>query len=236
MRQLKLLIFDLKGSTAHFRRPDTTGTHATYPFITRTSVHGLIASILGLEQLTGENYIGIQLLAPVRTCAQELSMLGKGWLGDTKGTFNRPTAVELVVNPHYRIYYHGEHSEKLYTLISRGAACYHTYLGAAYCLTFPKYIDYVEAKKLTLGSEDCLKCITVIPSHVIDTLLPQQNCQYGRVGGMHYQYLGDRRFKDTVNIIYETHGYPILFKPKNQQQQKTADFFMLPQQEVVCLW
>ena len=101
---MKVLSFDLRGDIAHFRRPDTTVTHATYPFITRTVLSGLCASIIGRDSLEGDNFIGIQLLSRVRTVAQEMSMLGKGWLGGSQGTFSRPTSVELVVSPHYRIY------------------------------------------------------------------------------------------------------------------------------------
>jgi len=39
---MKGLAFDIKGSIAHFRRPDTTATQMTYPFITPTAVRGLV--------------------------------------------------------------------------------------------------------------------------------------------------------------------------------------------------
>ena len=44
-----LVVFELRGAMAHYRRPDTLGTHASYPFIPRTTLRGLIAAILGLE-------------------------------------------------------------------------------------------------------------------------------------------------------------------------------------------
>jgi len=69
---LKVLSFDLRGDIGHFRRPDTTVTHATYPFITRTVLTGLCSSILGRESLDGENFVGIQLLSRVRTAAQQM--------------------------------------------------------------------------------------------------------------------------------------------------------------------
>ena len=124
---MRILVFDLKGKIAHFRRPDTTTTHASYPFITRTVLHGLLASVLGEERLVGENLIGIQILSRIKTVTQELSFLGKGWVGGGKN-FNRPTSIELVVNPHYRIYYTGEHLERLSTMIQNRQSTYHTYL------------------------------------------------------------------------------------------------------------
>ena len=88
---MKVLSFDLRGDIAHFRRPDTTVTHATYPFITRTVLAGLCASIIGKDLLDGDNYTGIQLLSRIKTVSQQMSMLGKGWLGSSNDTFNRQT-------------------------------------------------------------------------------------------------------------------------------------------------
>jgi CRISPR-associated protein Cas5h len=32
---VRIVAFDVRGPLAHYRRPDTLGTHASYPFITR---------------------------------------------------------------------------------------------------------------------------------------------------------------------------------------------------------
>src|SRR5947209_2475848 len=102
-------VFDLRGTLAHFRRPDTLATHASYPFMPRTALRGLVAAVLGLGELPAEARAGLRLLNPVRTIAQELSMHGKTWeAGSGKpDSFLRPTSVELVVNPSYRVYYAG---------------------------------------------------------------------------------------------------------------------------------
>src|SRR5947208_440818 len=99
-----VVVFEVRGALAHFRRPDTLGTHATYPFIPRTALRGMIASILGLQELPGDARAGIRLLSPVRTVAQELSLHGKTWeaASGPPSSFHRPTAIELVVEPHYR--------------------------------------------------------------------------------------------------------------------------------------
>lgn len=47
-------VFELRGPIAHYRRPDTLGTHATYPFLPRTALRGLVGAILGLEDLPAE--------------------------------------------------------------------------------------------------------------------------------------------------------------------------------------
>ena len=110
-----IVVFELRGAMAHYRRPDTLGTHASYPFIPRTTLRGLIAAILGLETpadqdpLPAESRCGLRYLRPVRTVTQQLSLHGKTWIGRSgpSESFHRPTTIELVVEPHYRVYYSG---------------------------------------------------------------------------------------------------------------------------------
>ncbi|UNC93173.1 CRISPR-associated protein Cas5 [Candidatus Contubernalis alkaliaceticus] len=236
---MKIIAFDIRGKTGHFRRPDTTGAHLTYPFITRTVTHGLIASVLGMEKLEGEAWIGIQLCSPVKSRSQELSMLGKGWLGGGD-TFNRPTSVELVVKPHYRIYYAGDFGEKLEEMLKEKKSHYHTYLGSAYCLTFPEYIDSFYLEELYPPFPEKLSSYTVVPVHAIETLSILEGAKYGRVGGMHYDYLGDRKFNGTINIVYDYEGKIIVFEPKpireGESNLNPFRFFKTAEGEVICLW
>lgn len=208
---MRVLVFDIGGKLAHFRRPDTTQTHTTYPIITRTALRGLIGSILGLHEFQGDAWTGVQLLAPVRTVAQQMSLLGKGFLGGGS-SFNRPTSIELIVSPHYRIYYHGDYQEELAERLRRNESCYHTHLGSAFALTFPRYIAELELDEIKLKEGESYASCTVLPAHVIRRLvLSQEELQYGRVGGVLYEYLGGRRFRGTIDLIYETKGRPIQF-------------------------
>ncbi|MDI6871022.1 MAG: CRISPR-associated protein Cas5 [Bacillota bacterium] len=237
---MEVLAFDLRSSLGQFRRPDTTVTHATYPFITRTVLSGLLGSILGLRVLDGENWLGLQLLSPVRTITQQMSMLGKGWVSGGNLQFNRPTAIELVVNPHYRVYYSGHHLAELIEFIQAGRACYHTYLGSAFCLAFPKSVATMEGEELSPETGEAIETVTVVPSHAISRLIPRPGATYGRVGGMHYQYLGNREFAGTVNVIYERRGGRLAFEAASptEWQGPPCRFLRLPQSGgiVICLW
>ena len=63
---MKGLAFDVLGTLGHFRRPDTTATQMTYPFITPTAAKGLVGAILGIEDFVTSDRVGIELLRPVR--------------------------------------------------------------------------------------------------------------------------------------------------------------------------
>lgn len=126
-----VVAFDVRGELAHFRRPDTLGTHATYPFPTRTVLRGLIAAVLGEQAWPEGGQVGLRLLGPVRTVAQQLTMHGKTWEAGSgrPESFHRPTSVELVMQPHYRIYTAGPHADRLAGMLRTGRSHYHTYLG-----------------------------------------------------------------------------------------------------------
>ncbi len=236
---MSVLVFDLRGSMAHFRRPDTLGTHASYPFITRTALHGLIASILGLESLPEAPRCGIRLLRPVRTVAHEMSMLGKGWVGRGGSDFNRPTAIEIVVNPYYRVYYQGPLQGELESRLREGCSHYHTYLGSAYCLTFPIFCDSyldTEVKRLVPGEHEDMTCVSVVPSRAVSRLMPEEEDEYARVGGVLYEHLGRRRFEGSISLIYEVRGGPITFTPLEALDTDRWTFLELPEEGIVCLW
>lgn len=238
---MSVLVFEVRSSMAHFRRPDTLGTHVSYPFITRTALHGLIASVLGLDMLPKSPRCGIRLLAPVRTVSQEMSMLGKGWSG-SGSDFNRPTSIEIVVKPHYRIYYRGPMQDDLERRIREGRSHYHTYLGSAYCLAFPSfYRSYSEADVsiLNLSGTDEITCVSVVPSEGIARLRPKQNDEYARVGGVLYEHIGGRSFRGSLNLIYEVQGRPVTFTPAATDDTSKSpkwEFLNLLEEGTVCLW
>jgi CRISPR-associated protein Cas5h len=237
-----ILIFELRGPIAHFRRPDTLATHATYPFFTRTSMRGLLGSILGVNQLPGESLAGLRLLSPVRTVAQELSLHGKTWEAKSgrPDSFHRPTSIELVVQPHYRIFYAGPHANELRRRLEARQSFYHTYLGSAFCLTVPEWVRAVEVDQPTaVAAGSVVTCVSVVPAKAVARLLSQEDCQYARVGGILREHLGpfsDRRFRGTLAVLYEVNGRSMTFEPVPDGPDAFWRFHDLPDEGTVCLW
>lgn len=194
---MEIVVFDIKGKIAHFRRPDTTVTQLTYPFITPLAAKGLVGAILGITDFVTSDKIGIQLLSSVRTSVQQLSLLGES------GTFNRPTTIEFLVNPAYRIYYAGdEYVGELYDKLKDNSSVYPTYLGVAYALTFPKLIGYFKDVEITCD-EINIETSSVVPIPAIKELIFEDGYYYNRAGGFMKEYLGEREFRKSVSYIYE---------------------------------
>jgi CRISPR-associated protein Cas5h len=235
-----VVVFDLRGELAHFRRPDTFATHASYPFIPRTALRGLIGAVLGEEYRTegdvlpAEARCGLRLLSPVRTVAQELSLHGKRWLGGGGDeSFHRPTSIELVVQPRYRVFYAGPRAEELAARLERRQSVFHTYLGSAFCLTFPEWVGSRSA--LAPAGRDRLDCVTVVPSSAVGRLVMRDGTHVARVGGIMREHIGDRRFRGTMAVLYERSGGLVSFTPADPLPPDQL-FLDVEGEGTVCLW
>jgi CRISPR-associated protein Cas5h len=152
----KVLIFDLSGPFAHYKRIFATTTALTYPIPPKTSLYGLVAAILGLEK-TGNDYLnsfpagscrmGIQLLAPL--AFQRISMNLRPSFGSLRATENRkPTLMEFVDQPKYRIYFthtDAELYDRLKQRLENGQSAYTPTLGLANLIAKVNYVGEGEA-------------------------------------------------------------------------------------------
>lgn len=127
----RLLVFDLKGNIAHFRKFYTSSSSLTYTFPPRTTITGLIAAILGKERDTYYEEFGsqncrvaISLRKPVKKIMQTINYIRTKGSDDgfssfsgvvkrfiEKGITKYPTPLELVISTQpskeiiYRIYF-----------------------------------------------------------------------------------------------------------------------------------
>jgi len=240
----QILIIDLKAKMAHFRLPDTTVTHASYPFIPRTTLHGLLASILGLEDLSqasdgsgsAVNFVGLRLMSKVASSFHGMSMLGKGWAGSGSDSFNRPVSIEVLQNPYYRVFYTGSHFERLRDMVRANRAVYHTYLGVCYCPVFPRYVGSEFFSDIGCSFAGPLRVSSVVPSPAIKRINPAPGHIYARAGGFHYEHLGDREFRGTLNIVYEVNGKSLVIQPNPDADESKVRFVRTESNEVICLW
>ncbi|MDK2906798.1 MAG: CRISPR-associated protein Cas5h [Petrotoga sp.] len=239
-KKIDFISFTLRGKIAHFRQPDTTITHATYPFPPRPTLHGLIGAILGIDStslewkefLNEEHYLGLSLLSPIRTVCVQLSLLGKGFLSSGK-EFNRPTAVELVISPAYRVYYAGERLMELSEKIRNCQSVFPTYLGSAYCLTFPEYDGCYTGNVIEHYEKVSLS--TVVPHNIVEKIYIEEGLVYAAARSMPYKHNGDRTFNGTTTVYYEVNGKKLRLKI-NQESSFSYLLLEIPGGETICLW
>jgi CRISPR-associated protein Cas5h len=169
-----------------------------------------VGAILGLTDFVTRDKVGIELLSPVRTVSQQMSMLGGGT------TFNRPTTIELVINPAYRVYYTGEeYTKQLLDALRQEKSVYSTYLGVAYALTKPVLLDEYEVMAVN-NDIDIIETRSVVPTALVQEIRFTDTRYYCRAGGFLYMYKGERTFEKSIDFIYEKDGKTISFVPKQE--------------------
>jgi len=224
---MKVVAFDIKSNIGHFRRPDTTATQLTYPFIPPTVAKGLVGAILGREDFTTTDQVGIQLKSEVKIVSQQLSMLGKS----SGNTFNRPTTVQLLVNPSYRIFYGGDqYVDELERLLRNKQSVYTTYLGSAYAITTPIYVGSWDLPIVHPSNQVITQ--TVVPVNLINELIMKDGYVYQRANGFMKEYHGNRTFEKSIDFIFEQLGRYLVFVPEKNR----FDYTMVDMDgEIICL-
>ncbi|MBS7006813.1 type I-B CRISPR-associated protein Cas5b [Anaerostipes sp.] len=154
---MKFLIFDISGKFAHFRRYETNSSSLSYSVPPRTTIYGLIASVMGFERdsyyemFTPERAkIGVQILSKNRKVLQTLNYLKIL----SKGDFRRPEVhtqipFEVLTNEkevRYRIYFWNEDKEFMEEMerrLDQGQFFYTPYMGTApfQCMLCKKEAD-----------------------------------------------------------------------------------------------
>ena len=173
----RLLIFDLKGKLAHFRKFYTNSSSLSYSFPPRTTLSGLIAGMLGKER---DSYyeefainnckIALSIRKPIKKIMQTVNYIRtkKEEDGYTKNIkviehsikrkINKyPTPLELVVPSKfkdeivYRVYLcHNDNTimDDLYLLLRNGKTRYPVFLGLSEFLGYVEFIDDVPLQNI----------------------------------------------------------------------------------------
>ena len=225
---MKIVAFDVASSIAHFRRPDTTATQLTYPFIPPTAAKGIVGAILGIEDFVTKDRIGIQLLSKVQIVSQQLSLLKGGG-----NVFNRPTTIQLLVEPAYRIYYGGdEYVERLEEKLINHQSVYTTYLGSAFAITKPSYVGTWELREIVPPNSACY-VKTVVPIDIVEELQVEEGYYYQRASGFMKEYVGNRIFQKSIDFLYEQNGKKIKIQPKQEKDSDVSVYEL--EGDLLCL-
>jgi len=236
----RLILFDLAGAMAHFRKFYTNSSSLSYSFPPRTTLCGLIAGMLGMPR---DSYydafsmarcrIGLSLRREVRKVMQTVNYIRTKSPSELDGSAG-PTQVPLeLVMPMpgerqvvYRVYFWHEDREVMEELWSRlynRKFIFPPYFGITECPAEVKWATVVEGEGLRWLSdpEEPLDVTTVIPLERI-----RQNGFKLREG---IQVLRDRlpldfspgrSLNSVADILYERNAQPLPLVP-------TGDVFHL---------
>lgn len=120
---MKVLVFDIFGEFAHFRKFYTTSSPLSFPFPPPPTIFGMLGAILGidrkeyLETFSFENCkIALQIVNPIKKIRLGLNLIntkGNIWIPLKKKNHDARTQVktEFIKDPRYRIYFYHENEE-----------------------------------------------------------------------------------------------------------------------------
>ncbi len=169
---MKVVVFDIWGDLALFRRFDTNTSILTYSFPPPTAVLGMLGAILGLdrddyiEQLSGTR-IGVGLLHPVkkmRMAVNYTNTKGRDMTG-RKGRTQIPA--EFVKDPAYRLYIVNEAiQEDLVAMVKGHKSVFTLSLGLSELLANFQYVGLYTCEQ----SSGKGVVSSVIPTSVVDSI------------------------------------------------------------------
>jgi len=222
----KLLIFDIKGPMAHFRKFYTNSSSLSYTFPPRTTITGIIAGMLGRarDSYYGEFScekckIGVSIRTPVRKVIQTVNYVRTKSLGElnlSKGRTQIPLEIVLPSEDadmvKYRIYFY--HAEEIFyifrEILEKGKSVYPPYLGISEFIAEVEFVDFIGQDKIIKVSDFSIpvEIATVINVEQIPkgSLIFEPNSgvplQYVKER-MPFEFDSERKLKKTTSYIYE---------------------------------
>ncbi|RME96597.1 MAG: type I-B CRISPR-associated protein Cas5 [Bacteroidetes bacterium] len=231
--EVPTLAFDLRGPFGHYKKIFATTSALSYPIPVKTSLYGLLGAVLGLSKADnaylktfgqGKCRIAIELRAPVRMQRIPVNLRPKFGSLTVAGKSNpdnrKPTLMEFVRNPHYRIYVQHEDEEtygRLADLLRAGKSTYTPTLGLANMLAQLTWVG--EAPAVPVASTGFTRVDSVIPRSRLIKLDTEQayaaETQLMEVGQYAMEMLPSRDVTVRDDIIFERNGSPVSAKVKD---------------------
>jgi CRISPR-associated protein Cas5h len=231
-----LLIFDLVGPMAHFRKFYTNSSSLSYPFPPRTAIMGVIAALLGRErdtyykELALENArIGIALKTPFRSVMQTVNYLAtdrdnQDWHGAQR-RIQIPLELILPRPParflRYRIFFSSRKPdllEELYERLSQGQYRYPLYLGLTECPAWAENPCLLPEVNLVSDPKEPLPVETVVPLPKLGELPDLQELRGLRLlkDRIPLDFYPDRKLKAAADVVWEAEGRALPLKLKGE--------------------
>ncbi|BAI81693.1 CRISPR-associated protein Cas5 (plasmid) [Deferribacter desulfuricans SSM1] len=209
---MKVLVFDIWGDYAHYRKFYTTSSPLTFSCPTPTAVYGMLGAILGTKgykHLEIFNYsttkLGIQILKPITKVRMSTNYVLAKEINDLWYLKDRtPIQVEYLKNPSFRLFIHINNNEIFTNLINKiqNKLLYYTVsLGTANLIANYKYIGVFKAEHI--NHTDTIK--TIIPLENIENIKAVSGKKYFKET-LPVDMSTDRQVKLYKEILMELNG------------------------------
>ncbi len=216
-----VVVFDVWGDYAYFRRGYTTTSTISYPFPSRTTIAGFVAGLLGFPRdsyytlFNEENSrIGLKIVNPIKKTRLNLNYVNTKenmLLSEIKTTGKRTQVpAEFLKDVKYRLYISLEDNEimdQLYELLREHKSIFTPYLGITECLCNFKLIgNGIYSVNETCGENVSIDSVLV--KRDVNICI-EKDKKYGVVKSPGFMN-DDRSVKSFIEYFYESNAKPIL--------------------------
>lgn len=236
MDKISLLLFDIKGEFAHFRKYYTTTSPLTFSIPPRTVIIGLMSAVLGLKKNEYAGYfkpedckIALEILNPGKKF-----ILKENWRAgiDFKG-LNEISQIplELIKNPRYRIYFYHKDNKlltKLTEYIKGKISIYTPYLGISEFICQLKYVDYYNNLNI-IETDGNVETNCVIAKDIIKEIKVSTNGKQYIESIIPFHLDLERKFS-YLDVIFENNGDSIIFK-----QKRTVEYVHVNNKKIIFM-
>jgi len=231
----ELLIFDLVGYMAHFRKFYTNSSSLSYAFPPRTTIVGLIAGILGYERdsyykIFSTEYckVALSIRKPVRKIMQTINYLMTKHIIDFNGSSGHtqvPVEFVLPLYPSkelkYRIYFWHKNKqlmEELRSLLEKESYIYPPYLGITECMGKTYLIGAYSKTLLELKDNQNgeVELSTVIPIKKLENISITQGLKIMKEDRVPLELSSKRELTKIDGYLYEKECKPMKVKIKGE--------------------
>lgn len=224
-----LLVFDLVGPMAHFRKFYTNSSSLSYPFPPRTTLMGIIAALLGwerdsyYEELGSDRArIGVAIKAPVRSVMQTVNYLATDD-GDWHGVKRRTQIPLELILPRpparllrYRVFFSHEEEALVRTLYEQLQAEHYAYplcFGITECPAWVENVHLYDEVKWQDGSSAVLPVGAVVPLPRVELPPPEELVGLRLLKDrVPLDFHPDRKLKAVTSVLWEAGGKPLPLK------------------------
>jgi len=216
----KLLVFDISSTFGYFRKSFTTTSALTHAVIPRSAIEGLVGAIIGLSsnrypETLGSGNIAVEIRSPVRKLHMKYMHTNPDWWQNISLYFQNktssktiqfavPAAVELLVEPKYRIYIDcQEITFELSTMLKNNKAYYTPYLGSSSMICSTKYVGEFDYDRISSSRKDYLPVYSIIPfSDRIPRIKLEKESRFAIEEGLPIHIDNQRSPHGTYKVVY----------------------------------
>ncbi|WP_456441524.1 type I-B CRISPR-associated protein Cas5b [Caldithrix abyssi] len=227
---MRVLVFDIWGDYAHFRKFYTTSSPLSFSFPPPSTLAGILGAICGAGK---EEYL--QIFAPdkCRLALKILKPVQKVRMGinhiDTKKSWlpkqHTQIRTEFLKDPAFRVYFaHQDDSlfEKTADLIKQHQSIFTVSLGLSELLADFNYVGVYEAQEMPEASATDISTPVTIGNMIADNLTIENNKKYFKEN-MPIVMNPAREIEKYDEIIFEAQGKTIHAQLKNYQRLSNGE-------------